>query len=317
MAPTTTALPDVTISVTTGEAVGATSTPSPTPTSTPAVPAEVTPTGPKRYIGRPLVLLGYGPPDSEVYLDGIGISEKTFSRQDGYFEFSKIYSHTFLYPDLCIYAKDSLKRVTQPTCVPALPEGGIIPARVGPVYLSPTISIKENNALVGDTSTAWGKTIPNANIKVNIAKEENKLFSFVGNVYAYNFPVYEIKSDEKGDYEFSLPTQDVATYKIFTSSVSGDNNSTKSNTLTFSVLSEAENILNNISDLFSAYKLLWVIIIEVLVVIFLLRGILKSTTVRHKRKKKEKLKPKRTKNQDETVWVGLKKKSWFHLPFGS
>lgn len=240
-----------------------------------------------------LSIYGYGPANSNVNLNGIGVSGNTTSDDKGFFRFEEIYSYTFVYPELCIQAVDSESRVTQPSCIPALPALNKIPKSVGPVMLSPTISINSNNIVVGDELLASGFTIPNSKLDIHIAREEGRRTSLgsrtslVKTAHAYNIPTYQIESDEKGEFEFSLPTQTSTSYKIFATSTVGESYSAKSTTLTFSVLSVSVSFWNWLVSLFLNNKLLLVIILEIIVIVYLVWAILKGKSRPHKRKKKK------------------------------
>lgn len=295
-----TTAPDVTVSTTIGEVV--IESPAPTPTLSPAgppipppyyffptIPPALFPREPadelvpKRYFGRPLIIYGYGPANSKVSLNGIGVSGNTTSDTEGFFRFEEIYSYTFTYPELCIQAIDSENRVTQPSCIPALPPLNSIPSEVGPIMLSPTISLNSNNILMGDPPNgeardvvASGFTIPNSKLDIHIAREEGRRTFLVKTAHAYNIPIYKIESDEKGKFEFSLPTQTAVSYKIFATSTVGESYSAKSTTLTFSVLSGAQSFWNFLISIFLNNKLLFVIILEVIIIVYLIWAILKG-----------------------------------------
>lgn len=300
MAVSPTTWPDVTISATIGEVV---TEATPTPTPTPAVGVPTATPAPKKYIGKPLIIYGYGPKNSDVSLTGIGVSEKTTANESGYFVFERVYSYSVVYPELCIQATDFSKRVTQPSCIPPLPQSGIVPSEVGPVMLSPTISIDENNIVQGESVRADGMTVPNSNLEIYIAKKDAGSLSLIQSAYAYNLPKYNIKSDIDGNYEFSLPTQDSASYKIFAANTFGGVMSAKSNTLTFSVLTPVQNAWQEIKKQLFSDPLAWVILIEVIVIALLIIAILKQPRKAYKRKKK--ITSKKSK-QEKYQEVGLK-----------
>ncbi|MBL7036772.1 hypothetical protein ISR94_02930 [Candidatus Microgenomates bacterium] len=285
-----TSAPDVTNSV-------FISSPRPTPTLSPAGPPEVPPyfpfitpiptapayippieLGPKRFVGKPLVIYGYGPANAKVGLNGIGVSESTTSDRTGYFVFTRVYSYSSVYPELCLQAVDIENRVTQPSCIPGLPESADMPSAVGPVLLSPTISVDYNNVLVGDEVKAQGYTIPNSSMDIFMYRENKAQLSLVNEAYAYTIPKYQIESDDRGEFEFSLPTQSAVSYKLYASSIYGDNPSTKSNTLTFSVLTEAQSGYRYIKQSFFGNNLVWFVLLEIILVIFLVRAILKPAS---------------------------------------
>lgn len=300
--------PDITIDATVGQIiVQPTATPTGTPTTgtTPVGTATATPTTAgvatptpiysfptaqptqpdKKYRSNALTIYGYGPINSEVTLKGFGVSERTISDSDGLFRFSEIYSFTLTYPELCMQAVDDKNRTTQPSCIPALPSDSLIPLEVGPVLLSPTVSLSENRVKEGNIATLSGKTTPNTKVNIFVAKKDggtNKL-SLVKEAYAYTLPTIDIKSDEKGEYEISLPTGESADYKVFASTKFGENLSAKSTTLTFSVLTELKTFFQRLWDLIIQNKIIVFILLEVVVFVILFAMALKSTTKRKKR----------------------------------
>ncbi len=258
-----------------------------TPTTKPIIkqPIYQTPMPIKRYKQNALTIYGYGPSNSEVSLKGFGISEKTISDSSGLFMFSEIYSFTYTYPELCIQAVDDRKRTTQPSCIPALQGDRLIPLEVGPILLSPTISISENKIKEGNDALLTGKTTPNTKVSVHISKNEaseNKL-SIVRIANAYNLPVIDTKSNEEGEYSITLPTGESAEYKIFTSAVFGEDLSAKSNSLTFSVLTKVKTLIQKTIDFVLQNKMVVFAFVEVLVFVILFILALKSTTKRKKR----------------------------------
>lgn len=285
--------PEITIDATVGQVVvQSTATPTSTPVATSTSQAVGSPsstpiptTATKRYRQQALTIYGYGPINSEVTLKGFGVSEKVISNSDGLFRFTEIYSLTYTYPELCIQAVDDKNRTTQPSCIPALPSNSLIPLEVGPVLLSPTISISENKVKEGGMAVLSGKTTPNTKVNIFIAKRTPTLnkIALVREANAYSLPTVDTKSNEKGEYELSLPTGESADFKMFASTKFGVDNSAKSNTLTFSVLTELKTFLQELIAFIMQNKLIAFIIAEVVVFVLLFIQALKSTTKRKKR----------------------------------
>lgn len=264
--------PDITIDATVGQVIVApTAVPSTTPSPASQIPV-------KRYKQNALVIYGYGPAKSEVSLKGFGVSEKTTTQENGFFAFGNIYSYTYKYPELCIQAMDSEMRLTQPSCIPALPNDSLIPLEVGPILLSPTISVSENNVKEGEESYLSGMTIPSSEINIFISKKDSNRLSLVNQALAYTLPSLTIKTDESGEYSVTLPTSDSAEYKIFASSKYGEDLTNKSNTLNFVVLTRLKTLLENIIELVLKNKFLALVFLEALVFVFLFVMALKSTT---------------------------------------
>lgn len=235
-------------------------------------------------VGSPkMVIYGYAPSNSNVFIDGIGVASSTVADSSGYYLFDAVYTYDFSYPEICVLAIDEKKRTTQPTCIPPLPVDVELTYEVGPVLLSPTISLSQNSVVKGGQAYIEGKTSPNKEVNIYIAKKENLAsFSLVPIANAYTIPMFQTKSNKDGNFAFSLPTSDSSNYKIFVSGRFGDNLSAKSNTLTFVVISKIKSIFNWLIGLFVRYKLLLVITIEVLILATLTLRLSKSTTKRKK-----------------------------------
>lgn len=231
-----------------------------------------------------LSIYGYGPINAEVVLKGYGISEKTTSDNTGLFRFGSVYNFTYTYPELCIQAIDDQKRVTQPTCIPALPNDSPVPLEVGPILLSPTLSLSDNKVITGVNSYLSGKTTPNTLVNIYLARDRNqKSLSLVSTVNAYNLPILNTTSDEKGEFDINMPTSDTAEYKVFASTKFAESLSAKSNTLTFAVISSTRSFFQKLWDFLLANKLMIFIIAEVLVFVMLFISALKRTTKPHRR----------------------------------
>lgn len=239
-------------------------------------------------VGSPkMVIYGYAPSNASVFIDGIGVASSTVSDSTGYYLFDAVYTYDFSYPEICVLAIDEKKRTTQPTCIPPLPVAAELAYEVGPVLLSPTISISQNSVAKGEQAYIEGKTSPNKEVNIYIAKKENLAdFSLVPIANAYTIPVFQTKSDQYGNFAFSLPTSDSSDYKIFVSGRFGDNLSAKSNTLTFTVISKIKFFFNWLINLIMKNKLLLIIYLEIVIINLTLR-VLKSTT----RRKRRHLKP--------------------------
>lgn len=107
-------------------------------------------------LNNQLKITGSGPVNAEIFLKGLGVSEKTYSNEVGLFEFSKIYSLTPRYPELCLYAKKDTATISNAVCIPALPENGEVPKVIGPIVLSPIIEFKDG--------ILTGSTVPNSEV---------------------------------------------------------------------------------------------------------------------------------------------------------
>lgn len=255
-------------------------------------------------IGEPkLRLYGWGPANSEVNLDGIGITDKTRSGNDGYYEFSSVFlplpeampiDNKFVYPEICLIAIDEFLATTYPTCIPPLPVGNY-DYDIGPVNLSPTLVLEKGSLLKGEQVKASGKTTPNTDVQIYLAREETKrsffnIFTIVKEVFGYYIPVYETKSDENGEFEFNLPAESVDNWKMYAAATIKNAPSPKSNTLSFQILPDYYSLIGLINAILAFLRpdlLLLIIGIQIIVVVLLLLYIWRSSRKRKRRKTKK------------------------------
>lgn len=266
--------PEITIDTTVGQVVvSQTATPSPTPVSTSSPEPVYTfpPSLFKRFRDNALIIYGYGPINSKVTLKGFGVSEQTTTDANGLFVFNRVYSLSLTYPELCVQLVDNENRVTQPSCIPALPNNSLIPLEVGPILLSPTVSLSDNKVVEGGEVILLGSTTPNTEVYVYFSKINNqRAFKIVKEVSAYNLPTIKIKSDQNGDFEISLPSSKSSDYRVFASSKFGQDLSAKSNTLQFSVVTSVKSFWENLINFIISNKMIAIIIVEALIIVLLL-----------------------------------------------
>jgi hypothetical protein len=280
---TTPATSDTTVSVTIKTVEG--ETPSPTPTISPQ-PSQISPTLTPEATKAPQVnlkIFGYGPPDIPVSLVGKNILELTTSNEIGYFEFRNIPLPEIkglfkLYPELCLqgYYKESS---TQPVCLPRLPVGNL-EYNIGPVILSPIIIIEKGEIASGEQVKATGKTTPNSEVSIYLAKEEQKTFfnfleeiKFIKTASAYYLPRYQTTSNANGDFEFNLPSESPAKWRLFSAASFQGQNSPKSNTLSYLVVPKTFEFFKNIIGFLLSFFSHWfsiLITIEIISIMILL-----------------------------------------------
>jgi hypothetical protein len=251
-------------------------------------------------IGEPkLILFGYSSPNSLIQLQGKQVAEETIADESGYFLFDRI----FLplpnpdYPELCLNAIDIESRTSFPTCLPNLPLGPYN-ISVGPVLLSPTISLEKGYFLPKELINAQGLTIPNTEITIFLANEAGDKKAFFSKiqkilfptVFAYSLPQYKIKADSQGRFDFNLPTVKQTNWRLFASSHFQGSPSPKSNSLNFKVLNWWEWLWLVIINVFGAFlrlvrPYLWLIVVlsQILIAIILLKH--KNRTKEFKKEK--------------------------------
>lgn len=218
-------------------------------------------------------LFGYTSPKSLVTFEGMGIYDQTYSNDTGYFEFKNRFSP--LNPkEACLISQDQLGRVTSPTCIPPFPTQYDV--NIGPVLMSPTLSLNQENYYIGDEIIASGQTIPNTKISFSTFIDETKSlwnivsWGLVKPVNAYTFPQLTAVADEKGNYSISLPSSDNSFFRIFTQSEYNSANTPKSNKLNIKIYPVWMIIIHLFIGIFSLLKsrLLELIIICELLMVF-------------------------------------------------
>ena len=194
-----------------------------------------------------MIVFGYAPASSRVILTGEGISEERSAEASGWFSFDNIHKtgSTDEYPELCLVAYLG-NLSTQPTCLPALP-GGNNSYDIGPVILSPIISIEQNVFLLGTQVALNGTTIPDSTVSIYFAENGGNV-ALVPKALAYNIPAYEVESDSLGKFQLNLPSNIVARWKVFASTTYSESSSPRSNTLNFTVQNNISYYLKKIYE---------------------------------------------------------------------
>ena len=292
---TTTPSPTITATPTPTTTTAATATPASTAQATPT--PTITPSPTPLPEGEKLIIYGYGPSFSNVYMEGIGVSENTKTAEDGYFEFTSLTFPTLLsglvgnlYPEICIWSKDLLDRKNPPTCIPPL-SLIVLTRKIGPILLPPTLGIEASKIPQGKQVIAYGTTTPNTEVSIFLANKDIKsIFQFIPEISAFSLPKYLITSNQKGYFEFTLPTSDSDNWKIYSASNYQGNNSPKSYTLSFEVKGPIMTIIESYEDILKPKRpsyLLIIIIIEILIIIVLSITTSKKN-IRHDKTKKRK-----------------------------
>lgn len=203
--------------------------------SPPSTQAEVTPSVRiSAFIGKNQVTIhGFTTPNSRVELSSPRVFDVTYTNQAGYFEFDKS-----ILPenpsDLCLTSTDNHSRRSHPVCIPPPPPENIH-TDIGPILLPPTITIDSDNIKANSTSLASGQSIPDSFVNIYLYQDKQNPLTFPKETYAYSLPQFTIKTDESGNYSFSLPTVYSSNYRLFATALYQDNNTPKSNTLNYSL----------------------------------------------------------------------------------
>jgi len=222
-------------------------------------------------IGEPkLTLYGWGPVKTKIFLTGLAIAETQESDINGFFIFTKIFLPA-KYSELCLQAVDEEKRSSQPTCIPPLPAINYS-YDIGPVLLSPIISLDKGRISEGEQISLKGKTTSFTPLNVYLANQlspRKMSFGLIKTANAYYIPKYQTTSDKEGNFEFNLPNQSRGKWNLFVASETLGYNSPKSNSLTFSVISPLLSLLEKIIACLKLLKpyLLYIVILFELVIL--------------------------------------------------
>lgn len=148
-------------------------------------------------------IYGFTSPLSYVFLTSTGLSDSTLSENNGYFSFIINYVPKNL-KEVCINSSDQLGRTTNLTCFPIKLKSGV---EIGPVVLSPTLSLSKPVYLQNDEILISGQTIPEQQVFLKFFRDNNKNNYLFSSVFAQeNNKSGEVlsKSDSQGNYSFSL-----------------------------------------------------------------------------------------------------------------
>lgn len=203
-------------------------------------------------------LFGYTSPQAKVNIFAIGLNEETFADNEGYFVFSNRFS-PIIKQDLCLTSTDQLGRVSPPVCIPSPPS--LDNAFIGPIILSPTISLNNSNFFMGDKVVLSGKAIPNSEVILSLFVDDTKtaehalaMLSLVKPVEAITLPKITVKTDKNGDYSLGLPSSTPQYFRVFGQTTYNKSPSPRSNTLHFSILPDWMILLTYIKLFWESLK---------------------------------------------------------------
>ncbi len=180
-------------------------------------------------------IFGYTSSNASVFLEDIGIKEKTRADKNGFFVFSnlKIPKEGKITP--CLFSQDNFGRTSPPVCLPPVQNQS---SAIGPVLLPPTLSVSKSFFFAGDKIIISGQTIPNTPVNLNFFKEKDLpelSLALVKPALALNKKAVETLSDEKGNFTFVLQTSDAQKMKIISNAVFNNSPSPQSTRLTIKI----------------------------------------------------------------------------------
>lgn len=161
-----------------------------------------------------LTLYGYTSPQALVTLEGMGILDHSYAGDDGYFQFSTLFSSQSS-REACLSSKDPLGRLSSPVCLPPFPAGDDV--NVGPVIMPPTVSLNSQNYYMGDQVILSGQAVPNTEVNLSMFgnNEKTSNFALIRPVEAFTFPELKVKSDNKGNFSINLPSSNPNRFRLF------------------------------------------------------------------------------------------------------
>lgn len=164
--------------------------------------------------GSTLNLFGYSSPKAVVTFEGMGVFEETSANDDGYFEFNVRFSSS-LTREACLSSKDQFGRTSSPVCLPPFPIGDNV--KVGPVIMSPTVSLDKKDYFINDEVLLSGQTVPNTEVDLSVFGDAGtkSQVRIIKSVEAFTFPKLKINSDSKGNFSVNLPSSTPEKFRLF------------------------------------------------------------------------------------------------------
>lgn len=213
-----------------------------------------------------LRIFGYTAPSALVQVLGIRVFAQGSSDKTGYFLINDV-PVSGEAKEICITTIDSERRVGFPLCI-SLPDTNK-PKEIGPLLLSPTLSLSEGTIWQNQKAAASGRTIPNetvyvsffevlpASISDRVAARLQKIFH--PTALAFDLPLLAISSDEKGAFSFNLPSSKAVGYRLYAKSEYKGNPTPKSSTLSF--------LIGAYASYFLLYILPWLVFLIILALV--------------------------------------------------
>lgn len=206
---------------------------------------QVTATIPSRYFLR---LFGYTAPNAIVQASGVRTFAQVSSDAKGYFLIDPL-PVAFEAKEICVMTIDAERRTGFPFCI-ALPDTDK-PTEIGPVLLSPTLSLSKGAFWQREVAGASGQTIPDAKVDISffeipIAPSIRQVLIhtlaglFNPTAQAAGIPLLGTVSDTKGNFSVNLPSWKASGYRIFVKAFYNQAPTLKSQTLSFTVNPYAE-----------------------------------------------------------------------------
>ncbi|MCL4338103.1 hypothetical protein M1271_00260 [Patescibacteria group bacterium] len=198
-------------------------------------------------------LFGYTAANSIVQATSIRVFAQVSSDRTGYFVIDPLPISQEA-KEICVTTIDSEKRSGFPTCI-SLPDSNK-PTEIGPLLLSPTLSLSQGSILQSGKALASGRTIPSSEVVLSFFAVPNSSLSekltgaiastFIPDVEAADLPLLTSVSDQKGFFSINLPTSKAVGYRLFAKAYFKKDPTPKSSTLAFTITPYSEYWLRNV-----------------------------------------------------------------------
>jgi len=142
--------------------------------------------------------------------------------------------------DFCFYSTDTQHLAALPLCLSPPPQTKV--GTVSGIILAPTLEISQNQVLQGQEATLTGLTVPSSQVEAFLFEEEQSWFLEIINTlipaaYARTGPHLVVQANEKGEFDFNLPTHKTTLWRLFLGSHTSLGLSPQSGTLEFRTFS--------------------------------------------------------------------------------
>lgn len=216
-------------------------------------------------------IYGYTSPLANVYLSGHGATSTTLAEITGRFVFDNTLIKENI-KEICLYAKDTDGRTSQPTCVPIYFDINL--KGVGPIILAPTFTVAKSEVAPGEKIIFGGQSIPNRFVRINISENSN----IKGNNSLPNKTQIRLNTDNEGLFYFTTQSDTPETKEAYSSTQYDGQNSPKSTTLVVKVLPSWLVLLRNIVRPMASYALELALICEAIIAFLYFIYFRKKTT---------------------------------------
>lgn len=181
-----------------------------------------------------LTIFGYATKYALVFLESNSNLGTTVAKEDGEFRFSNI-SVPKDTREICLSYTDRFGNNSATTCIPF--SESYYGYSIGPVVLSPTITLVESIKDLGEEIIVRGASIPNQPVRLYSFSDKIATFtSFLSPRKVYAIPPIETVADESGQYEYAIKTEDAQEIRLYTASSLDDLSSDKSTALKAEIL---------------------------------------------------------------------------------